>query len=175
MGLERPSKLSASVLRTPLSIYSSYDTATRDRFQLKWKVAYVWSNSSASACRSRRLWHISNHGAMEGQFALAGPLPIEFCLHANRLLASETQLNTDCSATAGTRDGGPGVVVACGDSVSTYVIFAAQRSPHRLQRRCLPFNSSWNGPSLTTPTNQLRYAPTFNRSSIQLNTCLYLR
>ncbi len=35
MGLEGPNKLSACVLPARLSIYSSYGTATRDRFQIK--------------------------------------------------------------------------------------------------------------------------------------------
>ncbi len=94
----------------------------------------------------------------EGKLAPTGPPPTaERCLQTIRVLAGQLTVYTDGSATAGTKGGGAGVIVTCGDPAdwngplpttpatrpillsSTGVTFAARK-------RRLPCNSHWNGP-----------------------------
>ncbi len=71
---------------------------------------------------------------MEGKLAPTDPpLTAETCLQTIRLHASQLTVYTDSSATAGTKDGGAGVIVTLPSS--TEVTFVARCSPRRLQKK----------------------------------------
>ncbi len=83
---------------------------------------------------------------LEGKLAPTDPPPkAESCLQSIRLLAGQLTVYTDSSATAGTKDGGAGVIGTCGDptdpTILTGVTFAEQHTPRRLRKKHLQRNS----------------------------------
>ncbi len=114
---------------------------------------------------------LGNQGTVEGKLAPTDPPPTaETCLQIIHLLASQLTVYTDASVTAGTKDGGAGVIVTRGDPTDPNTL-------HQSQLRDASFASSFAEEatamqlaiSPTTPSTHSQFAPTVNRYSRQLN------
>ncbi len=90
------------------------------------------------------------------------PPKAETCPQAIRLLAGQLKVYTDGSATAGTKDGGTGVIVTCGNKADPTIL---NRSHLRLAAFTSKFAEEEAAPSWITSRFQKPYIQLFLNNS----------